>query len=594
MKICPTCNKEFPDDQKFCKYDGTPLAEKKAEAESGKKCPKCGRTYPTDAGFCMTCGTKLVALDEKSVCASCGAELPEGAAFCMKCGAKAGESGESVEEKISTRDLSEIDENHLEKYDLTTLCWARSEDELSDIWGDETFDSLKEKLDEYIKIDDVLTEEEKTHDIDLQRYLANAYGKGIGCKKSDEESFNWGLKAAERGVAKAQYSIGCCYSVGSGCRKNEKKAFDWIRKSAMQGYTDAQIDLADRYRNGKGCEANAHEAFSWYKMAAEQGVPSAEFALAKCYEEGYGCDENEEEAFRWYKAAADHGYCHAQYELAECYSIGYGCNKDDEEAFEWYKKSAFDEIYKAFYGHLYLPAVYKIAQCLWYGIGCEENLEDAIEAYKAYLSWKDENDFDSENGEDAQQKINYTKCAIRNGEYSCWNGSCTVKADCVQNISDFNTRNLKLILWFANKPYHGGTLDGYFMAEFPFDEGLDKEYGFTDVNKTSPITGNPPAGEYYPVMTVNEQSEDGSTNYIVGWKNFNRKEIVQSDSHDSNNAQDRYYKIDTSSCVDCGTCISVCPVNGAIVRQGGKYKIIAANCVVCGTCAAECPAAAIY
>ena len=58
MKICPTCNKEFPDDQKFCKYDGTPLAEKKAEAEAGKKCPKCGRTYPTDAGFCMTCGAK--------------------------------------------------------------------------------------------------------------------------------------------------------------------------------------------------------------------------------------------------------------------------------------------------------------------------------------------------------------------------------------------------------------------------------------------------------------------------------------------------------------------------------------------------------
>ena len=27
MKICPTCNKEFPDDQKFCKYDGTPLVE---------------------------------------------------------------------------------------------------------------------------------------------------------------------------------------------------------------------------------------------------------------------------------------------------------------------------------------------------------------------------------------------------------------------------------------------------------------------------------------------------------------------------------------------------------------------------------------
>lgn len=116
MKICPTCNKEFPDDQKFCKYDGTPLAEKKAETEAGKKCPKCGRTYPTDAGFCMTCGAKLVALDEKNVCASCGAELPEGAAFCMKCGAKAGKKVE--EELLSQQTTSKTSTVKIAESDL--------------------------------------------------------------------------------------------------------------------------------------------------------------------------------------------------------------------------------------------------------------------------------------------------------------------------------------------------------------------------------------------------------------------------------------------------------------------------------------------
>ena len=257
MKICPTCNKEFPDDQKFCKYDGTPLAEKKAEAEAGKKCPKCGRTYPTDAGFCMTCGAKLVALDEKSVCASCGAELPEGAAFCMKCGAKAGESGKNVEEKISTRDLPEIDENHLEKYDLPTLCWARYK-----CRNDEDNVFLK-KLNEFIKFDDVLAEEEQTQDSILQLHLADCYDEGIGC---DEDM---------------------------------KQAFYWYKKSAEQGNADAQYELADCYDNGTGCAEDKYQAFYWYKKSAEQGHADAQFCLAICYSEGEGCDRDDTQAFYW-------------------------------------------------------------------------------------------------------------------------------------------------------------------------------------------------------------------------------------------------------------------------------------------------------
>ncbi|MBR1713465.1 MAG: ankyrin repeat domain-containing protein [Treponema sp.] len=70
MKICPTCNKEFPDDVNFCKYDGTPLEEKKFEA--GKKCPKCGMTNPASAGFCMACGAKLVEKAEEPKCPKCG------------------------------------------------------------------------------------------------------------------------------------------------------------------------------------------------------------------------------------------------------------------------------------------------------------------------------------------------------------------------------------------------------------------------------------------------------------------------------------------------------------------------------------------
>ena len=65
MKICPKCNKEFPDDVNFCKYDGTKLAEKNAKTESEKKCPKCGTPAVNGAKFCNMCGSPLTAETKK-------------------------------------------------------------------------------------------------------------------------------------------------------------------------------------------------------------------------------------------------------------------------------------------------------------------------------------------------------------------------------------------------------------------------------------------------------------------------------------------------------------------------------------------------
>lgn len=52
------------------------------------------------------------------------------------------------------------------------------------------------------------------------------------------------------------------------------------------------------------------------------------------------------------------------------------------------------------------------------------------------------------------------------------------------------------------------------------------------------------------------------------------------------------YKIDTPTCIACGTCAAVCPAM-AIDPADGKYKIDPNKCIDCGTCAAMCPVAAI-
>ena len=51
------------------------------------------------------------------------------------------------------------------------------------------------------------------------------------------------------------------------------------------------------------------------------------------------------------------------------------------------------------------------------------------------------------------------------------------------------------------------------------------------------------------------------------------------------------YKIG-DSCANCGACISECPVE-AIVEKDGKHMIQADKCTDCGACVSSCPVEAI-
>ncbi len=50
--------------------------------------------------------------------------------------------------------------------------------------------------------------------------------------------------------------------------------------------------------------------------------------------------------------------------------------------------------------------------------------------------------------------------------------------------------------------------------------------------------------------------------------------------------------IDKAKCIECGICLTLCPVC-AIIREGKKYEITYDYCKGCGLCAHECPKKAI-
>ncbi len=48
-----------------------------------------------------------------------------------------------------------------------------------------------------------------------------------------------------------------------------------------------------------------------------------------------------------------------------------------------------------------------------------------------------------------------------------------------------------------------------------------------------------------------------------------------------------------SKCLECGICLSYCPVNAIIGNENKTYLITYTHCKGCGICAAECPHKAI-
>ena len=80
--------------------------------------------------------------------------------------------------------------------------------------------------------------------------------------------------AAEKGNAEDQLNLGAFYEYGIDVPKDEKKAFYWYTKAANQGLAEAQysLGLITFLRGGKN---DAKQAFKWFGKAAEQGHPGA-------------------------------------------------------------------------------------------------------------------------------------------------------------------------------------------------------------------------------------------------------------------------------------------------------------------------------
>lgn len=95
---------------------------------------------------------------------------------------------------------------------------------------------------------------------------------------------DWFLKAANRGMADAQFWVGKVYYhhrrffplMG---HNHFKECLLWFTKAAEQGHVEAQYMVGNFHHGGFGTSYSAKEAKKWYALAAKQGHTKAKQRL---------------------------------------------------------------------------------------------------------------------------------------------------------------------------------------------------------------------------------------------------------------------------------------------------------------------------
>ena len=180
-------------------------------------------------------------------------------------------------------------------------------------------------------------------------------------------------RAADEGVAEAQFNYGLCLKNGKGVSRNLKEAARYFLMAADQEHARAQFNYGVCLENGQGVARDMDEAALYYKMAADKGVPQAQFNYGTCLYQGEGASRNLSEAARYFKMAADQGDVRGQFHYGLCLKNGEGVPRDLSEAARYFRMSADQGV---------VQAQFHYGVCLYGGDGVSRNLSEAARYFK--------------------------------------------------------------------------------------------------------------------------------------------------------------------------------------------------------------------
>ncbi|MGM0593113.1 MAG: tetratricopeptide repeat protein [Pseudomonadota bacterium] len=124
-------------------------------------------------------------------------------------------------------------------------------------------------------------------------------------------------RQAGQGDAWAQLNLGAAYDNGMGVERDVDRALHWYQKAAEQGLAKAQFNLAHLLVSE---EISPVAAAEWMLKAAKQGMADAQFLMGVIYAEGIGVAADDAKAVHWLERAEAQGQDDAAAFLRERYS----------------------------------------------------------------------------------------------------------------------------------------------------------------------------------------------------------------------------------------------------------------------------------
>jgi TPR repeat protein len=118
-----------------------------------------------------------------------------------------------------------------------------------------------------------------------------------------QEAEQWLRKAAEAGLAEAQFRLGTLYQSGRVTDPGKTNALFWFEKAASQHHVGALFNLGSMYGTGQGVPRDPQAAARFFREAAELGDAYAQFNMARRCAEGQGIPTNLVEGLKWYALA---------------------------------------------------------------------------------------------------------------------------------------------------------------------------------------------------------------------------------------------------------------------------------------------------
>ncbi len=114
-------------------------------------------------------------------------------------------------------------------------------------------------------------------------------------------------RAADNGLAAAQYRMGKLYERGEGVPRSIKESRKWTTRAAENGNVKAMHDLAVFYAEGEGGEQSFLAGVEWFTKAADYGLIDSQYNLGVLYEQGLGVSQDPAKAAYWFKIAGLNG-----------------------------------------------------------------------------------------------------------------------------------------------------------------------------------------------------------------------------------------------------------------------------------------------